>query len=267
MDPSVDHNMNIDKPPDPKEFPPLELGTGKWSSPRLAIATKSKKQKEITGLSREGKSKSSFVNLNVNNFVKEANNEVEEALQDTQSGRGEEGADMRFSDDQIGFMKAGNGLIMASRSSMAHGDGDLRPKKQECGTNKEDEFPMTSESEFERTNPSDTDMGSDDEQQSGMNINTKVDRQGENGIDSEGFQVAGKKNAGKQGTKEMGVQNQGKFGNSGFNDKSKQKGWGMKRIGTSSDMSVQKKMGELHQRFKEDRNMGSKGDLKKVETK
>ncbi|KAD4982018.1 hypothetical protein E3N88_18689 [Mikania micrantha] len=141
MDPSSDC-MNLDKPPDPNEFPTLEAGAGigKRSSPRLALNAKSKKQKEVAGTKSSRKDKSAFVDLNLRRFVEEG------AIENL----GVQGAEAL-----VGIPKLDNGLVM---STVQHAGDVLN-----SGINQDNSLPISPEQEADPANIVDTDMDAEEE--------------------------------------------------------------------------------------------------------
>ncbi|KAI3675005.1 hypothetical protein L1987_84585 [Smallanthus sonchifolius] len=72
MNPSLSEPDLIEKPPDPLVSPVSEQNSGRRSSSRLALNALSRKSKDVSGSPVGGKGHTSFVKLNIEDFVNEA---------------------------------------------------------------------------------------------------------------------------------------------------------------------------------------------------
>ncbi|KAD3337697.1 hypothetical protein E3N88_33217 [Mikania micrantha] len=120
MKPSTD-KMNLDEPPDPKEYPLLEGGAGKRSSPRLAVNLKSKKQKEVVTTRSAKKDKAAFVDLNIHQFVEGKSIQQQETTMADAIERNSTAPSLG-SDVRDGLKAVGNGLIRVTNEAIEDGD-------------------------------------------------------------------------------------------------------------------------------------------------
>ncbi|KAD3066367.1 hypothetical protein E3N88_34247 [Mikania micrantha] len=112
MNPSRNFIPQVEKPPDPSMFPPIDSGNGKRSTPALAVSSKSKKKKQSSGSVLRGNKSSQFVSLDINKFVEE--------IKDAQSNLGVEsghepsdGINRTPLEAEIGLINYGSGIRMA----------------------------------------------------------------------------------------------------------------------------------------------------------
>ncbi|KAD7117874.1 hypothetical protein E3N88_05142 [Mikania micrantha] len=256
MDPSANFIPNLEKPPDPKLFPPLDPGAGNRKDTTMAANSQPAKKRDATGSVIGAKGGNSFVNLNVDKFAMERDGVQQQSAMECENSHLQQVShEGRHQEGVLGLAKVGSGVVMQLQlqQQASIGVGKIGGQTQhpiaqgvmKVITRIEDDYHQSvSRSELkEQEHGTATCVIEEGEKQS-----STVGRGKEQDAD-EFITVVNKKQTVEKSRKGKNIK-QGTSKGPSYASRTKEKKQGQQdRPATTSDLAIQKRMADLHRRF------------------